>query len=945
MQIIGCPMCGTPLEEPGGACAQCGKTGLSSETAPNFKETASVQQAPLTDIPVVPAPEEKTILPASLEAGTVSYAVATLAPVKGLTGLVETEPTLHVLPRASSSASKPLANPASNAAARGQDAAEEAGETDMTMRLPGRATLRPRPQAASQLQAEADATIYLPHQAARRRKMAPPTQTEAETTLRLPERKHSAHTSWQAWTGGRAGLEDDLFLFDEMAQDDADEEEMAHHESWHLEVPHKASRPIPAVGRRSLPAPAWFSRLTHLRATRSFFWLSTLVLIALLLSGAFGIAASFGRTRAVPNPPPALLVSPATIEMGGIVTIRGTHFTPGGEVTLSRDQHIPLLDTGNVSTLQANAQGSFSDSIVADPQWLAGKHILYATDMHLHQQALMPILVTGKNALQGPPHLLLSSGSLDLGAGDQVTNASKLMALSNAGGGVATWQASASQSWLQITPQSGSVASGQHASVIVAADRSRLTPGNYQATITFTSNTGQLTLPVSLQVTVLQQSHQAVMQVSPATLAFAGAARGSAPDQQAITISNPGSRPLVWGAGIHGAGWLWTSPSSGTIAPGSQQTIIVGVTTDGLDSGVYKGEIAFVKQGLQPVQGSPQSVYVSLTVTPACTLALSSSSMGFSGQHGAASPASQSLSIGIAQGCQSSQSWSATTATSSGGSWLHVSASHGVTPAKISVSANTAGLAPGTYQGTLTFSSSAGSQLLTVTLTVMPVPCSVSGSSALSLQGTAGQSSAVAANVPISAAGDCAHALSWTSSSNSSWLSGSPGGTFTSSASLKIQADLSNVSAGTYSGSVTFNVVDSVTGQAIGSVVISVTLTAQPSTPPANPCALGSPSSNSLGFSASAGSDPAAPSASVTISVTGTCASSITIIPSADDNGGGWLTVSGPVTIASGSTATFTVTVASATLTSGTYTGTITLSASNGISGSPHSITVTLTVQ
>ncbi len=939
MQIIGCPTCGNPLEEPGEECAHCGMAGLSSTEAPEFQKAEPVEQASLLDISVDPEPQTSAPL-----AETASQAVATLVPVKTLNDLVEPEPVLQALPATPSPVSEE-AGPAEATPALATDSAADAGETDTTIRLPGQAGRRSRQRVASQLPDEADTTIFLPRpaQGHRQRKKVLRSSADGEITVYLPRRKKSAPPRQLTPSAERVTLTDDLFQLGEITRDDVDDEEAAHHDTWHLEVPHKASQPMPAI-KKAQPrsAPAWFSRLAHRRTTRSFFWLTTVVLIALLLSGAFGIAVSFGRSRAVPNPPPALLVSPASIEMGGIVTIRGTHFTPGGEVQLSRDQHVTLLDTGNVSTLQANAKGSFTDTIVADPQWLAGKHVLYATDVRSHKQALVPLLVTGQNALQGPPHLLLSSNTLDLGSGDQVTDASKLVALSNAGGGVATWQASSNQSWLQVAPQSGSVPSGKHVSVMVAADRSKLAPGTYQATITFTSNTGQLTLPVSLKVTPLQQSHEAIMQVSPAMLAFTGAARGSAPGQQSITISNPGSRPLAWGASVRGGSWLWAAPASGTIDPGGQQTITVGVATSGLGSGTYRGQITFVNQGSQPVPGSPQSVYVSLTVTPACTLTLSASSLSFSGQHNGASPASKSLSIGVAQGCQSSQSWSATV---SGAAWLHISASHGSTPGKISVSASTAGLAPGTYKGSLTVSSSAGSQLLTVTLTVTPVPCLVSGSSGLSLQGTAGQSSAVSDSVAISASGDCAHALSWTTSSSSSWLSASPSGTLTSSASVKIQADLSNLSTGTYSGTVTVNVVDSVTGQAIGSIAIGVTVTAQAPAPPADPCALSGPSSSSLSFSASAGSDPASPSTSVTISVTGTCSGSITISPSADDNGGGWLSVSGPVTIDSGSSATFTITVSSAQLASGTYSGTITLSASNGISGSPRSISVTLAVQ
>jgi len=808
-----------------------------------------------------------------------------------------------------------------------KDAQREPGETETTIRLPRR-ELRQLHAAAETLN-DAESTIRLPHRAIKRQNEK--AQGLAASTLKLPFTRR----------GARASLEQDLQAsFDEMAYEDQDDEVMVRHGTWQKVVEHKTV-PISAQAKTKRE-PSRLSRLLKRRAARSFFWLSTLVVLALLLSGAFGLAASFGRSvqKTAPNSPPTLLAAPTTVALGGIVTLRGTHFTPGGDVTLSRDQHISLVDTGGQSTVVVDAHGAFSDTFVVDPIWLSGTHTLYATDARTHKQALFPLLVTGQNALQGPPHLVLSSDTLDLGSGDETTSTSGQPALSNAGGGIATWQATSSQSWLQIAPQSGSIASGKHLSVTVVADRSALAPGSYQAAITFTSSTGEITLTVKVTVTALQPHHQAIMQLSSGVLDFSGTAHGASPGQQTITITNPGILPLTWGVNVTGSNWLWAAPSGGTIDPGSQQQVTVGAITNGLASGVYKGIITFSNQGSQPVQGMPQSVYVSLTVTPACTLAPSVSSLSFSGQHGGTSPASKSLSIGAAQGCTTSQSWTAAVSTVSGGKWLSVSALKGATPASVAVRVNTTGLAPGTYSGTLTFTSSKGLKLLKVTLTVTPIPCAVSGPSTLALQGTAGQSSPVAQNATISAYGDCQHALSWSSlASGGSWLSASSSGALTSSAAVGIQANLAALSAGTYNGSVTITIVDSVTKQTVGTVVVSVTLTAQPVAPP---CSLQPASTSVLDFSANAGSDPTPQS--FTLSVTGTCSGDVTITPSVLlSSGSGWLAVSGPVTIASGSTTTFTVTVTSSAQKAGIYTGTITLTAGS-IAGSPQTITIKLTV-
>ena len=453
---------------------------------------------------------------------------------------------------------------------------------------------------------------------------------------------------------------------------------------------------------------------------------------------------------------------------------------------------------------------------------------------------------------------------------------------------------------------------------------------------------------MTITVTAIQPRHEAILQLSQATLAFNGVVRGATPGEQTITIYNPGILPLTWGANVSSSGWLWAAPAGGTVAPGRQQQVTVGVQTNGLSNGVYKGTITFSNQGSQPAQGSPQSVYVSLTVTPACTLSLSSSGMSFTGQYSGASPAGKSLSIGVAQGCATGQTWTAAVSTTSGGNWLKVSASTGKTPATVKVSASVAGLAPGTYNGTLSFTTSVGTKMLNVTLTVTPVPCSVSGPSTLAMQGTAAQVNLMGQSVTLTAAGDCQHTLDWTSSvSGGSWLNATASGTFTSSTSVNIQSNLSSLSAGTYNGIVTITVVDSVTNQTVGVVTVSVTLTALAPTPTPSPppCVLQAPSNGSLNFSASAGSDPATPTASFTLGVTGSCGGNVTIIPTIGSATSGWLAITGPATIASGSAAGFTVTVTASTLPVGTYTAIVTLTASGGISGSPQVVAVTLTVQ
>src|SRR5436305_189417 len=108
------------------------------------------------------------------------------------------------------------------------------------------------------------------------------------------------------------------------------------------------------------------------------------------------------------------------------------------------------------------------------------------------------------------------------------------------------------------------------------------------------------------------------------------------------------------------------------------------------------------------------------------------------------------------------------------------------------------------------------------------------------------------------------------------------------------------------------------------------------------------PSAANAAFSSEAGHNPAAQT--FTISVIGACSGKITLTPTATmGNGSGWLAVTPATTsIASNSSATFTITVTSSALAAGTYTGAISLAAvdSKGmaITGSPQSVSITLSV-
>jgi uncharacterized protein (TIGR03437 family) len=103
--------------------------------------------------------------------------------------------------------------------------------------------------------------------------------------------------------------------------------------------------------------------------------------------------------------------------------------------------------------------------------------------------------------------------------------------------------------------------------------------------------------------------------------------------------------------------------------------------------------------------------------------------LSFAYSFGDSAPASQSVSV---NSTGASQAFSATSSTSSGGSWLSVNPTSGSTPASIDVSVNPAGLPGGVYEGAITITSSTSGVVplvfavtFTVTAPDAPAPGSI----------------------------------------------------------------------------------------------------------------------------------------------------------------------------------------------------------------------------
>ncbi|HYL45181.1 MAG TPA: hypothetical protein VEU97_17510 [Ktedonobacteraceae bacterium] len=734
--------------------------------------------------------------------------------------------------------------------------------------------------------------------------------------------------------------------------------------NWHKVVDERDRPPrtpsLPRIPVTPLPLPEEYILMPRQRWLKGrrrppvLFWVSTLVLGAVILGGLMGVIVTLGRgVRAqVPahNTSMSLQITPSTVALGALITVRGTNFSPHASVGLTRDTVIPIVDTGNNTIIHADDKGSFTDTLIVAPEWQAGPHIIRAEDAHLHKTAAFTILVTGHSALLRPAHLLLSTSLADLGTGDQATNSLKMLTLTNAGGGQISWQTTTTQPWLLLSPRSGTFASGQAIHVMVAVERANLRPGSYTGQIIFTSNAGQATLPVKMKTTQLQPGNKAVLQLTPPVLAFTGADGGSSPPGRVITISNPGVQLLQWSASTNGGdNWLSIEPLFGSIAKGGSQAVVVSVNSSNLLPGTYSAFVTFAGESSATTKDSPQSVYVSFTIMPQCILQVSPGNLTFAGVYEQPGPAPKVISVNGTQSCTQKLEWNAAITTNNGGRWLSISAGHGTTSSYPSVSVNDAGLGPGQYYGAIIFSTAAGTQTLPITLMITQAATPILTASAAQMNFNAifGQGQAPT-NQRLGLTNTGGGSLTWhistLTSFGGSWLNvASTSGSLDPHTATNVSvgvAMLASLTPNTYTGLVTVTATDSAGHTAVGSpLVIPITFVVLP------PCTI-AVTPTALSFAGVIGQpDPTAQGA--TIKANGTCTHTLTWTVS---TGSAWITVT-PTTgsVSLSSPATTNIGAALAGLSASTYTGQVTISAIDSVThlsaGSAQTIMISLAVQ
>ena len=312
-----------------------------------------------------------------------------------------------------------------------------------------------------------------------------------------------------------------------------------------------------------------------------------------------------------------------------------------------------------------------------------------------------------------------------------------------------TYNIGASANWVSVSPASGS-STGQINEHIVSIDKTGLTAKDepYTAKITVTSPTA-CNSPQQVNVLLkLGKEPPPEISVTPRELAFVASSGGANPAPQVIKIKNSGQQTLNYSI-TDDANWLDVTPATGS-STGGENTHSVSVNISGLGTGTYTGNVTISDP---KAANNPQVVSVTLQIGTALppTISVTPQDLMFSATVGGANPPSQRIKI------RNSGQQTLNYVITDDAAWMSVSPASGSSTGQENshyVSVNIAGLAKGTYTGTITISSpNAANSPQTVHVTLEISQVQTNNEIAVSCSPTSGKTGAVI-DVPITILGN-----------------------------------------------------------------------------------------------------------------------------------------------------------------------------------------------
>jgi uncharacterized protein (TIGR03437 family) len=520
--------------------------------------------------------------------------------------------------------------------------------------------------------------------------------------------------------------------------------------------------------------------------------------------------------------------------------------------------------------------------------------------------------------------------------------------------------------WLQVSPASGTTPGTVSAIVNSAVVGPGMSPGTYNGSVTITPTSGATTTPIVVPVTLTVSAAPPVT-VNPASVSLVYQVGGANnPGPQTVTLSSTGTQPVSYGFAAtadpnpSGRVWVTVNPSGGSIPADGSTTATVGYdSTANLPAGTYNGDVTlFTPGGVPQSQDIPVKLLVSITPL----LSVPNATLAFNYQVGGPAPAGQSVtatSTAVASNSTTGQmQLTITSSTNNTGNWLSVPTKNPVTGTPFTITVNPAGLAPGTYSGTVTVRGTGagnGPQTIPVTFKVSNDPqlvAVVNGCNTLVQQSGCpvlfadqiGQVAPFPQTLQLTSSNSVALNYTVTTSTTScgnSWLAIAGTTTGSTDASLTISVNPGAITAGTKcDGSVVIDATNPATGAAAPNSPLTIPVSLYVSSTP-----LLTVTPSALSFTAQvSGSAPAAQN--ITLNSTSlTQPLNYSVTYTAANN---WLFVGpGSGTTQAGSNV-LTVSVLPLLLSAGTYSGTVTITATEvgggAVADSPITIPVVFTL-
>ena len=295
--------------------------------------------------------------------------------------------------------------------------------------------------------------------------------------------------------------------------------------------------------------------------------------------------------------------------------------------------------------------------------------------------------------------LTVSDAEVDFGVSGRTSE----FDIGNAGAIALDWELAISGDtpWLAASPQQGTLASEQSATISLSVDRGELAAGIYTGSVTVRSSGGDVTVPVSMAVPPFAVVPEEEIEFGKLTQ----------PATQFLNIVNNGFDPVEVAFSATGASWLSLDAASASI-PG-QDTVNLGVTADptGVEPDEYSGILTVAAAGGGYAVNLPVSMSLSrVRITPR--------ELDFG-----TLTAAEDRTVTVENLGSAPVSWSITV-PGAAQSWLAVAPEAGTLTdtAGIQVSADPGGLAPGSYNAVLTLEAEGSQETIPVDLLVPRPP-------------------------------------------------------------------------------------------------------------------------------------------------------------------------------------------------------------------------------